>query len=119
MNRAEHYAYRVRWSAEDEAFVGTVAEFPSLSWVEPTGGEAFDGIRRLAADTVEDMVESGEEPPRPIAERDYSGKFQVRVPPELHRQLVIEAAEQNVSLNRLAALRLAACPGATDSVSAT
>ncbi|WP_067604921.1 type II toxin-antitoxin system HicB family antitoxin [Nocardiopsis listeri] len=119
MNGAEHYAYRVRWSAEDEAFVGTVAEFPSLSWVEPTGGEAFDGIRRLAADTIEDMVESGEEPPRPIAERDYSGKFQVRVPPELHRRLVIEAAEQNVSLNRLAALRLAACPGTADSVSAT
>lgn len=117
MNRAEHYAYRVRWSAEDEAFVGTVAEFPSLSWVATTGGGAFEGIRELAADTVEDMLESGEEPPRPIAERDYSGKFQVRVPPELHRRLVIEAAEQNVSLNRLATLRLASCPEAVEPVS--
>ncbi|WP_017582420.1 type II toxin-antitoxin system HicB family antitoxin [Nocardiopsis valliformis] len=107
MNGAEHYAYRVQWSAEDEAYVGTVAEFPSLSWVASESSEAFEGIRQLAADTVEDMVATGEEPPLPIGERTYSGKFQVRVPPELHRQLVIEAAEQNVSLNRLAAMRLA------------
>lgn len=117
MNRAEHYAYRVRWSAEDEAFVGTVAEFPSLSWVANTGGEAFEGMKELAADTVEDMIESGEDPPPPIAERDYSGKFQVRVPPELHRRLVIEAAEQNISLNRLASLRLAAYPKAVEPTS--
>lgn len=107
MNRSEHYAYRVQWSAEDESYVGTVAEFPSLSWVAPESSEAFAGIRRLAAETVEDMISSGESPPLPIGERNYSGKFQVRVPPELHRQLVIEAAEQNVSLNRLAAMRLA------------
>ncbi|GHC77768.1 hypothetical protein GCM10007079_15210 [Nocardiopsis terrae] len=110
MNRAEHYAYRVRWSVEDESYVGTVAEFPSLSWVARTSSEAFEGIRGLAEDTVEDMVVSGEEPPIPIGERSYSGKFQVRVPPELHRRLAIEAAEQNVSLNRLAAVRLAARP---------
>lgn len=59
------------------------------------------------------MLASDEQPPAPIAERDYSGKFQVRVPPELHRQLAIEAAEQNVSLNRLATLRLALCAGPT------
>lgn len=114
MNIAEHYAYRVRWSAEDEAYVGTVAEFPSLSWVDPVSTEAFTGIRQLAAGTVDDMLESGEQPPVAISERSYSGKFQVRVPPELHRQLVIEAAEQNVSLNRLAALRLASCTGAAN-----
>ncbi|NMD47819.1 MAG: toxin-antitoxin system HicB family antitoxin, partial [Propionibacterium sp.] len=35
-----------------------------------------------------------------------SGKFMVRLPPELHRQLAIEAAEQHVSLNRLISGRL-------------
>lgn len=29
---ADHYTHRVRWSAEDKAFVGTVAEMASLSW---------------------------------------------------------------------------------------
>jgi predicted HicB family RNase H-like nuclease len=68
--------------------------------------EAFTGIRDLVVDVLEDMISNGETLPKPIADRTYSGKFMVRVPPELHRQLVLEAAEQNVSLNRLAAARL-------------
>lgn len=103
----EHYTYRVHWSAEDQEYVGTVAEFPSLSWLAGDLGEAFDGIRGVVADVVEDMVAGGEEPPVAIADKSYSGKFQVRIAPEAHRRLAIEAAEQRVSLNRLAATRLA------------
>lgn len=102
----EHYTYRVRWSAEDEAYVGTVAELPSLSWVATDRAEAFEGIEQLVAGVVEDMLADGERPPEAIADRTYSGKFQVRIPPEAHRQLALEAAEQHVSLNRLASARL-------------
>jgi predicted HicB family RNase H-like nuclease len=35
------------------------------------------------------------------------GKFLVRVPAEVHRRLVLEAAEQHVCLNRLVSDRLA------------
>ena len=108
MAEADHYTYRVTWSAEDREYVGTVAEFPSLSWLEGSPAAAFDGIVVLVADALDDMAASGELPPEPIADREYSGKFVVRVPPEVHRQLVIEAAEQHVSLNRLVAARLAA-----------
>jgi predicted HicB family RNase H-like nuclease len=31
----------------------------------------------------------------------------VRIPPELHRKRVLQAAEQNISLNRLASAKLA------------
>ena len=110
MSVAEHYAYRVRWSVEDAAYVGTVAEMASLSWAADDGGGAFAGIQRLAEEVVEEVVEDmtaiGETPPLAIADRTYSGKFMVRVPPEVHRQLALEASEQNVSLNRLAASRL-------------
>ena len=103
----DHYAYRVIWSSEDEEFVGLCAEFPLLSWLEPTPDEAFSGIRRLVAEVIEDMLEDGETPPEPIADRAYSGNFMVRVPPETHRALVIKAAEEGVSLNRLVSARLA------------
>ncbi|MDN4576361.1 toxin-antitoxin system HicB family antitoxin [Pandoraea cepalis] len=46
--------------------------------------------------------------PEPLAEHRYSGEFRVRIPPTLHRALVIEAAELGVSLNRLASFKLAA-----------
>ena len=59
------------------------------------------------ADCIGDMLAEGEEPPQPIADRTYSGKFLVRVPPETHAALVLRAAEQGVSLNRLVSARLA------------
>ncbi|HEY3545579.1 MAG TPA: toxin-antitoxin system HicB family antitoxin [Propionicimonas sp.] len=108
MSVADHYSYRVRWSAEDGEYVGTVAELPSLSWLEVDQAETFAGIQRLAAGVVSDMLAKGETPPEAIADRTYSGKFVVRLPPELHRQLVIEAADQHVSLNRLISSRLGA-----------
>ena len=104
----DHYTYRVTWSAEDGEYVGLCAEFPSLSWLEPRQEAAFAGIRQLVADCVSDMLADGETPPEPFAERTFSGRFLVRVPPETHRALVIKAAEEGVSLNRLVSARLSA-----------
>ena len=42
-----------------------------------------------------------------MSSRAYSGKFMVRVPPEVHRRLAIQAAESGVSLNRLVSSKLA------------
>jgi predicted HicB family RNase H-like nuclease len=39
-------------------------------------------------------------------DHDSSGKFMVRVPPQVHKKLAIEAAESGVSLNRLASAKL-------------
>ena len=103
----EHYTYRVTWSAEDGEFVGLCAEFPLLSWLASSQEEAFSGIRQLAAESVADMEANSEQPPEPLADRSYSGKFMVRVPPETHRALAIRAAEEGVSLNRLVSARLA------------
>ena len=103
----DHFAYRITWSAEDNEHVGLCAEFPSLSWLAPTPNEALDGIRQLVRDTLADMQATGETPPEPMADRTYSGKFMVRVPPEMHRTLAIQAAERGVSLNRLVSARLA------------
>ena len=50
--------------------------------------------------------QAGESLPEPLALRHYSGKFMVRIPPEVHRRLAIEAAESGVSLNRLASAKL-------------
>ena len=45
--------------------------------------------------------------PQPFAERSYSGTIYVRTSAEVHRRLVMEAAENHVSLNQWAAQRLA------------
>jgi predicted HicB family RNase H-like nuclease len=103
----DHYTYRVTWSPEDGEHVGLCVEFPSLSWLAPSPEEALFGIRQVVSASVRDMQENGENVPRPMADREYSGKFQVRVPPAMHRELSMKAAEEGVSLNRFISSKLA------------
>ena len=86
MDKMDKYTYRVTWSEEDGEYVGLSTEFPSLSWLADTQEAALAGIR----DTV----------------KRYSGKFTVRVPPDVHRKLQIQAAESKVSFNRLVSAKL-------------
>jgi predicted HicB family RNase H-like nuclease len=106
MLKNDHYTYRVTWSEEDGEYVGLCAEFPSLSWLAPNPEAALQGIRQLVADVVADLQVNDEPIPEPLASKYFSGHFMVRVPPELHRQLALEAAEAGVSLNRLASDKL-------------
>ena len=102
----DRYTYRVTWSEEDGEHVGLCAEFPSLSWLDTSPEKALAGIRRLVKECLRDMQRNKEDVPEPIALKNYSGKFMVRVPPETHRMLSIQAAESGVSLNRLVAGKL-------------
>ena len=102
----DRYSYRVIWSDEDQEYVGLCVEFPSLSWLDASPEAALKGMRELVAEIVRDLEKSHEPVPEPIAAKRYSGKFIVRVPPELHRSLALEAAEAGISLNRLASDKL-------------
>jgi len=104
--KSDRYTYRVTWSEEDNEHVGLCVEFPSLSWLAKKPEAALRGIRKLVEDVVHEMRKVGEAVPEPIACRHYSGKFMVRVPPQVHRKLAIQAAESGVSLNRLASSKL-------------
>ena len=107
LDAVEKYAYRVIWSEEDQEYVGLCAELPSLSWLDASQAGALRGIVDAVRAAVEDMARAHEPIPEPLATRRYSGQFKVRIPPQVHRRLVIEAAESKVSLNRLVSAKLA------------
>jgi predicted HicB family RNase H-like nuclease len=102
----DKYTYRVTWSEDDAEYVGLCAEFTSLSWLAQTPEAALKGIRKLVDEVISDMLSNAESVPEPIATKHFSGKFMVRVPPDVHRELAIQAAEAGVSLNRLASAKL-------------
>jgi predicted HicB family RNase H-like nuclease len=108
--RSDRYTYRITWSEDDKEFVGLCIEFPSLSWLAKSPGAALKGIRRVVNKAVQDMDSNGESAPVPISGKLYSGKFIVRIPPEVHRALAIRAAEEGISLNRLVSARLTSLP---------
>lgn len=102
----DRYAYRVIWSDSDQTYLGLCAEFPSLSWLAETPEAALRGIRNVVAEGVRIMADDGDSIPAPLSNKKYSGKFSVRIPPEVHRNLSIQAAEEGVSLNRLISAKL-------------
>ena len=102
----DKFTYRVMWSEEDQEFVGLCAEFPSLSWLQSSPETALKGIRALIHEAIKDMIKNNEKIPEPLSMKKFSGKFMVRIPPEVHRHLAVEAAELGVSLNRIASAKL-------------
>ena len=102
----DKYTYRVTWSDEDGEYVGLCAEFPGLSWLADTQESALAGIRDTVSQVIRDMQSTGEPFPQPLSTRHYSGKFTVRIPPDVHRKLQIQAAESKISFNRLVSAKL-------------
>jgi predicted HicB family RNase H-like nuclease len=103
----DYYTYRITWSDGDQEYVGLCAEFPSLSWLDKDFNKALQGIRDLVAEILVDMKSNNEPIPQPLALQKYTGKFMVRIPPDVHRDLAIQAAEANISINRIVSAKLA------------
>jgi predicted HicB family RNase H-like nuclease len=101
------YTYRAEWSSEHREYVGRCLELPFLSQWAPTLREA---IARVEHAVDEHLQERGDDVPRPLTERNFSGKFLVRTSPALHAKLTVEAAEQHVSLNQWVVQKLSDRP---------
>jgi predicted HicB family RNase H-like nuclease len=91
------YFAKVEFDDEADIFHGEVINLRDVITFE---GKTVDELRTALVDSVEDYLafckERGEEPDKP-----YSGKFLVRVEPELHKTLVIQARKKGKSLNTL------------------
>jgi antitoxin HicB len=88
-----------------------IAEYPDLPGcigVGNTQKEAVDEAEIFKEMWLETAKEIGKliPPPRDIYSRNFSGKFNTRVPKELHRNLAIEAELQGVSMNSLCEIYL-------------
>ena len=100
-----------------------LAATPGLTWVEannavygPGGPFArlFPGVRHRAAFAkteesrqLDQLIDDLPEPPVGPQRREYSGKFNVRLPKSLHAALASEAEAEGVSLNQLVVAKLA------------
>lgn len=103
----KHYCFNVIWSVEDQIFISKVSEFPSLSAHGSTPEEALKEIQFVTEAVIQDLKLSQEYIPEPFSHREFSGKLNVRMPKNLHRELAISASQQGVSLNQMINLKLA------------
>lgn len=100
-----------------------LAETPGLTWVEannavygpggpfarlfPTSKDRATFAKMGESRRIDELIDSLPEPPVGPQRRDYSGKFNVRVPKSLHAALACEAEAEGVSLNQLIVAKLA------------
>lgn len=84
---------------ENPGWVARVAELPGCM----TQGDTFEELGEMIEDAMRGWIETamadGIDIPLPRPDENYSGKFIVRVPKSLHRELVDIAKRENVSLN--------------------
>jgi predicted RNase H-like HicB family nuclease len=82
---------------------GYVVEFPDLEGCM-TQIDTLDELAYMAEDARTGWIlseyDSGEDIPLPSYPEEYSGKFNLRLPKSLHRELAQEAQRQEVSLNQ-------------------
>lgn len=94
------YTIIVRPSSEG-GYVAKIAELPGCLTQGDTLDDAIKMIEDAKAGWIDIALQDGREIPEP-SDDQLSGKFNVRIPKSLHRELVARAREENVSLNQLA-----------------
>ena len=99
-NLVDRYTYRVFWSEDDQEFVATCLEFPSLSGLSKDQMQALKEVKVAVGSAVDWMLEEGENPPEPISAHKFKGNLSLRTTPEKHKELAIRAAESGVSINQ-------------------
>ncbi len=92
----KNYFGSVEYSAADEIFHGKILGITDHITYE---GDSVTSLREDFAEAVEDYLAScrelGKEP-----EKRYKGTFNVRISPQLHKQLVIYSKRRGQSLNK-------------------
>jgi antitoxin HicB len=95
---------------EHGGFYARIPDFPTIFTGGATPEEAMGNALEAIELMIEEYQDRGQSVPRPLAV--YSGRFNVRVPRSLHRELVHLAERQGVSLNAMVNLVLTQALGA-------
>ena len=97
MLRYKGYIGHVEFDDEAGIFHGEVLDTRDVITFQ---GKSVKQLETAFRDSIEDYLEfcrdRGEEPDKP-----FSGRIMLRIPPQLHRQLYIEAKKKGKSLNQL------------------
>lgn len=90
------YHAKISFSNEDETFIGEVLGLKDSLVFE---GETVEELKEMFHASIDDYLDYcahiGKEP-----EKEFKGSFNIRIPPDLHRQAYFEAERRDISLNQ-------------------
>ena len=94
------YPHVIEWSKEDDAFVGSAPPLIGQACHGDTAVEVAKQLEAIVADLCEDILDGKIHEPKALAGKTFSGTFQLRIAPELHRKLALKSAARKESLNQ-------------------
>ena len=97
---ANQYSYNIEYDPDDKIYIGSCAEMPSLNAHGDTQELAIKEIKKVVLAALKWLADDKEEIPEPFCLHKFSGEFRVRMPPEKHRKIAIEANLAGVSMNQ-------------------
>ena len=99
---AVNYPLLLMYSKEDKVYFAEFPDLPGCSAHGKTPNEAIKKAEAVKKECIKHLIEFKQivSLPKDESEEEYSGKFVVRMEPELHRKLVEQAKFKGKSLNR-------------------
>lgn len=104
---ARRYLKLVEWSDADDCYVGSAPPIIGPCCHGGTEAEVMAQLSTIVEEWVEIMQREGHPLPAGTAGRKYSGRFVVRVAPDLHKRASLKALARGESLNQFVASALA------------
>jgi predicted HicB family RNase H-like nuclease len=95
MFKYKDYMGHVTFDEEAELFHGEVINTRDVITFQ---GESVAELKKAFMDSIEDYLDFCKSRSE-TAERPFSGKFNLRLNPELHRQAYVAAKKEHISLN--------------------
>jgi len=105
--QARRYLKVVEWSDEDGVYIGSAPPIIGQCCHGATEADVLKQLAVIVEDWVEIFLRDGRPLPAPSAGKTYSGKFLVRVSPEIHQKASLKAQALGESLNQFVAEAIA------------
>jgi predicted HicB family RNase H-like nuclease len=104
---ARRYLKVVEWSDEDRCYIGSAPPLVGQSCHGVTETDVVKQLHTIVEEWVEMLIADGKPLPEGTVNRQYSGKFVVRLSPEVHRKAALKAMARGESLNEYVSETLA------------
>lgn len=93
--------YDIEVFRDEDCFVATTLEMPTISGCADTPEEALAELKAAFALARKSFEADGEEMPKPLSKKKYSGQFSIRIPRDLHCELSKFALIEKISINQI------------------
>lgn len=94
------YPVELYWSDEDEGYIALVPDMPGCSAWGATEEEALRQVQSATKAWIKVAKKMHRIIPKPSVDKNFSGKFLMRMPKRLHAELARAAKVEGVSLNQ-------------------